>query len=143
MDCKELGVGATLFLPAHVPRALFSVGDGHGAQGDEEVDGAAIETGMERLVLEFGLRKGPPICRPRAETGKCLIFLAFDEDLDVAVLEATRDVIGYLTKQHGLTHHEAYTLASIAVDFRIGQVVDGLKGVYVMLPKTLFEKNTI
>ncbi|HKH76634.1 MAG TPA: hypothetical protein VKA51_06745 [Rubrobacteraceae bacterium] len=93
-------------------------------------------------MLKFRLRKGPPIRRPRAETGKCLNFLAFDEDPDVAVLDATRDVIGYLTKHHGLTHQEAYTLASIAVDFRISQMVDGLKGVHVMLPKTLFEKNT-
>lgn len=48
MDCKELGIGATVYLPVHVPGAMFSVGDGHGARGDGEVDGAAIETGMER-----------------------------------------------------------------------------------------------
>src|SRR3712207_7802899 len=60
--------------------------------GDGEVDGAAIETGMERLVLEFALRKDMEIKRPRAETPTHLLFLAFDEDLDTAVLEATRDV---------------------------------------------------
>lgn len=138
MDCKELGEGATIYLPVFVPGALFSVGDGHGAQGDGEVDGAAIETSMERLVLEFGLHRDLPIRRPRAETPTHLIFLAFDPDLDVAVLEATRDVMGYLTERHGLTRHEAYNLASLAADFRISQVVDGLKGVHAMLPKSLF-----
>jgi hypothetical protein len=35
-----------LYLPVTVPRALLSVGDGHGAQGDGEVGGTAIECGM-------------------------------------------------------------------------------------------------
>jgi acetamidase/formamidase len=138
MDCKELGAGTTVFLPVFVPGALFSVGDGHGAQGDGEVDGAAIETGMERLVLEFALREDMRIERPRAETPTHLLFLAFDEDLDAAVLEATRDVLDYLMACQGLTKHEAYNLASVAVDFRISQVVDGPKGVHAMLPKALF-----
>src|SRR5690242_6986937 len=51
MDCKELTTGTTLYLPVFVPGALFSVGDGHGTQGDGEVDGAAVETGMDRLEL--------------------------------------------------------------------------------------------
>jgi acetamidase/formamidase len=138
MDCKELAMGATVFLPVFVPGALFSVGDGHGAQGDGEVDGAAIETGMERHVLEFTLRKDMEIKRPRAETPTHLLFLAFDEDLDTAVLEAARDVLDYLMAYQGLTKHEAYNLASLAVDFRISQVVDGPKGVHAMLPKALF-----
>lgn len=138
LDCKELGQDATVYLPVLVPGGLFSVGDGHGAQGDGEVDGAAIETGMDRLVLQFRLRKDLAIKRPRAETPTHLLFLAFDEDLDTAVLEATRDVIAYLMVDQSLTHGEAYNLASLAVDFRITQVVDGLKGVHAMLPKRIF-----
>jgi len=37
MDIKQLTRGATLYLPVWVPGALFSVGDGHAAQGDGEV----------------------------------------------------------------------------------------------------------
>ena len=46
MDNKELVAGATLYLPIHTDGALFSVGDGHGAQGDGEVCITAIETGL-------------------------------------------------------------------------------------------------
>jgi len=138
MDCKELTAPATIYLPVFVAGALFSVGDGHGAQGDGEIDGAAIETGMDRLVLEFSLHKAIRISRPRAETATHLLFLAFDEDLDVAVLEATRDVLRFLQERAGLTRDEAYNLASLAVDFRITQVVDGLRGVHAMLPKAIF-----
>src|SRR6266849_1056189 len=77
MDCKELGAGATIYLPVFVRGALFSVGDGHGAQGDGEVDGAAIETGMDRLELTFNVRKALPVERPRAENATHLLFLGF------------------------------------------------------------------
>lgn len=36
LDCKELVAGSSLYLPISVPEALFSVGDGHAAQGDGE-----------------------------------------------------------------------------------------------------------
>ena len=46
LDNKELVAGTTLYLPIHVEEALFSVGDGHGVQGDGEVCVTAIETGL-------------------------------------------------------------------------------------------------
>ncbi|MEO8437340.1 MAG: acetamidase/formamidase family protein, partial [Chloroflexota bacterium] len=44
MDTRHLTAGAILWLPVAVPGALFSLGDGHAAQGDGEVCGTAIET---------------------------------------------------------------------------------------------------
>ena len=44
LDNKELVAGTTLYLPIQVDGALFSVGDGHGVQGDGEVCVTAIET---------------------------------------------------------------------------------------------------
>jgi acetamidase/formamidase len=138
MDCQELRSGTTLYLPVLVPGALFSVGDGHGAQGDGEVDGAAIETGMDRLELTLSVRKGWRIERPRAESRTHLLFLAFDEDLDEAAVVATRDAMTWLRDARALSWDDAYNLASLALDLRISQVVDGLKGVHAMLPKRLF-----
>jgi acetamidase/formamidase len=138
MDCKELTTGTTLYLPVFVPGALFSVGDGHGAQGDGEVDGAAVETGMERLSLRLTARKGMSIERPRAETATALMFLAFDEDLDQAIVVATRDAVRFLEQARGLSRDDAYNLCSLALDLRISQVVDGLKGVHATLPKAIF-----
>jgi acetamidase/formamidase len=140
MDCKELRSGATLYLPVFVPGALFSTGDGHGAQGDGEVDGAAVETGMQRVDLTLRVRKDRPIERPRAETADHLMFLAFHEDLDEATVIATRDAIRFLSGVHALSWDDAYNLCSLALDLRISQVVDGLKGVHAMLPKAIFER---
>lgn len=138
MDCKELVAGTTLYLPVFVPGALFSTGDGHAAQGDGEVNVTGIEAGMERVELQFVVRKDLKIARPCAETPTHLIFLGFGGDLDAALLVAARDVMRYLVDARGLTWDEAYSLASIAIDFRITQVVDGPRGVHAMLPKELF-----
>ena len=46
MDVKDLKAGTTLYLPVFQPGALFYVGDPHGAQGDGEVSGTAIEQSL-------------------------------------------------------------------------------------------------
>lgn len=46
IDTKHLVEGSTVRLPVFVPGALFSLGDGHAAQGDGEVCGSAIECHM-------------------------------------------------------------------------------------------------
>jgi acetamidase/formamidase len=139
MDCKELKPGTTLYLPVFVPGALFSVGDGHGTQGDGEVDGAAVETGMDRLELTFRVRKDLRIERPRAESATHLLFLAFHEDLDEATVIALRDAMKYLQEAQRLSKDDAYNLCSLALDVRISQLVDGLKGIHAMLPKSIFK----
>jgi formamidase len=46
------------------------------------------------------------------------------EDLTLAARHALLQMIDYLTREHSLTPEQAYILASVAVDLRIGQVVD-------------------
>ena len=65
LDVRYLTVGATLFLPVGVDGALLSIGDGHAAQGDGEVCGSAIETGME-ITVRVRVRSDLRISRPAA-----------------------------------------------------------------------------
>jgi acetamidase/formamidase len=138
IDNKELVPGAVLFLPVHVDGALFSAGDGHGAQGDGEVCLTAIETGL-RGTFELHLHKstpgGKPLDWPYAETATHLITMAFDPDLDVCVTIALRDMIAAICARTGLSREDAYTLCSLAADLRITQVVNQSKGVHAMLEK--------
>ena len=46
------------------------------------------------------------------------------EDLTLAARNALIEMIDYLVREHGLTREQAYVLCSVAVDLRIGQVVD-------------------
>ena len=46
------------------------------------------------------------------------------EDLSLAARYALLEMIEYLEREHGLTSEQAYVLSSVAVDLRVGQVVD-------------------
>ncbi|MGC1778334.1 MAG: acetamidase/formamidase family protein [Xanthobacteraceae bacterium] len=134
MDNKELVAGTVLYLPIHVDGALFSVGDGHGAQGDGEVCVTAIETGLVG-TFELHLRSDMTLEWPLAETPTHMITMAFDPDLDDAVVIALRDMIKLICARTGISREDAYTLCSLAADLRVTQVVNGSKGIHVMLEK--------
>jgi acetamidase/formamidase len=134
LDNKELVAGTTLYLPIHVENALFSVGDGHGAQGDGEVCVTAIETGLIGS-FELVVRDDLSLEWPRAETPTHVMTMAFDPDLDDCVVTALRQMVDLVAREAGIDRQEAYTLCSLAADLRITQVVNGSKGVHVMLEK--------
>ena len=46
------------------------------------------------------------------------------EDLTLAARDALIKMIAYIQREHGLDAEQAYILASVAVDLRVGQVVD-------------------
>jgi acetamidase/formamidase len=137
LDNKSLVAGSKLYIPVHVPGALFSVGDGHAAQGDGEVCVTAIETNLTG-VFRFTVRKDMKLRWPRAETPTHIITMGLHEDLDEAARRATREMIAYLTTERGLSVDDAYMLTSAAADLHVTQVVDGVKGVHAMLPKAIF-----
>lgn len=134
LDNKELVAGTTLYLPIHVDGALFSVGDGHGVQGDGEVCVTAIETGLVG-AFELRLRDDMQLVWPMAETPTHVMTMAFDPSLDACVTIALRLMLDLIVERTGLKRAEAYALCSLAADLRITQVVNGAKGVHVMLKK--------
>ncbi|NNK79091.1 MAG: acetamidase/formamidase family protein [Litoreibacter sp.] len=138
IDNKELVAGTTLYLPVFAEGALFSCGDGHGAQGDGEVCVTAIETALEgtfRLVLRDDL----DLSYPRAETPTHLITMGMHEDLDRCAEMALRDMISWIVARTGLSREDAYMLCSLAGDLRITQTVNGNKGVHMMMERILLD----
>ena len=138
IDNKDMTAGTTLYMPVFANGALFSVGDGHAAQGNGEVDLSAIETGL-RGNFQFIVRKDMKISWPRAENATHWIVMGLDPSLDEAMKIAVRETINFLTGQFPrLSRQEAYMIASIAVDYQVTQVVDGTKGIHGMIPKAIF-----
>ena len=64
MDYNEVVEGVTMHFPVYEPGALLMMGDGHAAQGDGEIDGAAIETSFN-VRFTVVLIKGKKINWPR------------------------------------------------------------------------------
>ncbi|WP_414564992.1 MULTISPECIES: acetamidase/formamidase family protein [unclassified Anabaena] len=137
IDNRELQAGSRLFLPVFVPGALFSIGDGHSAQGDGEVNVTAIETSMNGKI-KLDLRKDLKLSTPIAETPTDIITMGFGQTLDAALEMAVKNMIDFLEGFTNLSAEDAYVLCSLAVNFRITQVVNSpQKGVHGMLPKAI------
>ena len=114
--------------------AQFSVGDGHGVQGDGEVCLTALETCLSG-TFELIVRKDLSLTMPRAETPTHHLTMGMNEDLDDSAKQALREMIVLIRERTNLGPEDAYTLCSLAADMRITQLVDGNKGVHTMLPK--------
>ncbi len=140
LDNKELVAGTTLFLPVFVPGGLFTCGDGHGAQGDGEVNVNAIETSLKG-TFRLTVRKDLALTYPRAETEDHFITMGMDPDLDTCAVMALRDMIKLIVEKTGLSGEDAYALCSIAADLRVTQTVNGCKGIHMMIRKSYVVRN--
>jgi acetamidase/formamidase len=138
IDLRELVEGTRLFVPVWKLGALIFTGDSHIAQGDGEVNLTAIESAMREVRVQVILHKDAPLRWPFAETPTHWIPLATHADLNEAFRTCLRNTTDFLARGAGLTPLDAYGLASVAVSFRITQVVDVNQGVHAMIPKDLF-----
>ena len=163
VDIKQLTKGSKLFLPVAVDGALFSTGDAHYAQGDGEVCIAAVEmsaTAAVRFkVLEGeaarhnivwprfshpGFFNSPEWAGPKNFIATMGMPIRDDgsndgENLNLAARVALLNMLD-LIQERGYTREQAYVICSVAVDLRIGNVVD-LPNVTAtaLLPEGIFE----
>jgi acetamidase/formamidase len=133
IDCKELVSGTWLYLPIPVDGALFSAGDGHARQGDGEVSQLAIECPVDRAELTLSIRDDLELDTPIAWSPYAWLTLGFDEDLDEAAAIATDAMLELMGREHGLERADALALASLVVDLRVTQLVNGVRGVHAVL----------
>jgi acetamidase/formamidase len=134
MDNKELKPGTTLYLPVFNEGALFMAGDGHGMQGDGEVCITALEIGLSG-TFRLTVRKDLKLSFPFAENATHLMSIGLDEDLDDAAKQAVREMVKHICARANLSRNQAYMLCSLAGNLRVTQLVDGNKGVHMMLAK--------
>ena len=131
-----------------VDGALFSVGDGHGAQGDGEVCVTAVEM-MARVTLRFDQRRGRSLAEPQFRTsgplgqatnvGPHYATTAHGPDLFASAQQAIRYMIDHLVEERGLGREEAYIVSSVAVDLKISEIVDAPNWIVsAFLPESIF-----
>jgi acetamidase/formamidase len=154
IDLREIVAGSRLFIPVWRDGARLFTGDSHVAQGDGEVNLTAIESAMRDCEVQVVLHQGALAAVaeadrwPMAETGSHWIAVATAQPVPdqqtafrSAFIRALHNVINFLSTRAGLTRDDAYALSSIAVSFRITQVVDSNIGVHAMIPKSLFDED--
>lgn len=86
-----------------------------------------------------GAGEVPPQHLAHADLAEITSLRNLSEDLTLAARDALRTMIGYLVDVRRLTPHQAYILTSVAVDLRIGNLVDVPNyAVYAVLPLEVF-----
>lgn len=149
LDLNSLTRGATLYLPVEVPGGLLSLGDTHAAQGDGEVCGTAVESRFDvraRIDLIKDARLGAPHCefthglrRSHDDSKGFYVTTGIGPDLMQAARDAVRAMIDHLGREYRLEPEMAYALCSVAVDLRIGEIVDAPNWVVAaQLPRGIF-----
>ena len=133
MDCRDITAGSILYLPVYTEGALFSTGDGHARQGDGESGCTAIECPMKQVSLTFDLID-EPLDNPVCNSPHGWVTFGFHSDLTVAAYYALMDMCRLMERLYGFGHKEAMAMASVAVDMKITQLVNGTRGVHALLP---------
>lgn len=156
IDINDLTVGSTLYLPVHVPGAMFFSGDPHMVQGDGEVALTAMEGSLRptfRLTLVKKGSAGAPSVAfdyPFAETPDFWLPIGLSDpdgpenggnatSLDIAMKTAVRHALAFLTDDIGMAGPVAYAYLSAASDFQCSQVVDRTTGIHCLIRKSDFD----
>jgi acetamidase/formamidase len=80
--------------------------------------------------------------RPTKETPKYYVSHVKDADLNKAMNDASMGMIKWLESEKKIARLDAYGLASVAMDCRVGAVSDTEKNVHCLLPKSIWVAST-
>jgi amidase len=135
IDYNQIREGTTIYLPVFYEGALLFLGDGHAAQGDGELTGAALETSME-FEFTVNVISGKSIGTPRAENAEYLMSIGIGGSLDQALQRATTDLARWLEGDYKLNSTEAAIVMGFAVKYDVADLVDSQVSIVAKIPKT-------
>jgi acetamidase/formamidase len=78
--------------------------------------------------------------RPTAETPEYLVTSSADADMNKAMDNASWAMIELLQKEKSLSRLDAYALASMTMDCRVGEMDAAEKGVHCLVAKSMWKK---
>lgn len=117
-------MGAVVTLRTEIRKGLGSVIKGPEVEGGSQIKN--MEPSRFYQTIGLPLKKAGEVPAPHTylESEKIKGLENLSEDLTLAARDALIKMIAYIQRSHGLDAEQAYILASVAVDLRVGQVVD-------------------
>jgi amidase len=145
VDQPAVTAGATLRLPVNVEGALVALGDAHGAQGDGEITGAAVEIEAEvELTLRARDREEAGfVALPQLDTAEAIGSLAglHGADLTSCARAAYTDLVERLRRGHGFSRADAYHLLGQVGRLRVGNMLDPFFSVLATVERRYLEPS--
>lgn len=117
-------MGAVVTVTTEIRKGQGSVIKGPEVEGGSQIKD--IEPSRFYQTIGLPLKTAGEVPAPLAylESEKIKDLANLSEDLTLAARDALLKMIDYIEREYGLTGEQAYILASVAVDLRVGQVVD-------------------
>ncbi len=139
LDTKEITTGHAIYFPVFQDGGMLALGDMHAAMGDGELNGTGVEIGGE-VTLSVSRVANRHIAAPIVEMDDVFLFLSSAATLEEAIEVCAKRTVRHLQEQLTLDFQTAYRLLSASCDIRISQVVNKLKTVKIVVPKTVLPK---
>jgi len=98
-----------------------------------------IKKGIHCLTPKDAGMRGIPE-RPAAETAAYYVSVGRDRDLNKAMDSASMAMIKFLEEKKGIARLDAYGLASVAMDCRVGDMSGDVKAIHCVVPKSIWRK---
>lgn len=136
MDTKEIGEGATIYLPVFRQGAMLAMGDVHALMGDGEVCVSACEVSAI-VTVHVDVITGRQTRWPLVERPEGVYIIVSLPTVEEALHEATHAAVAMLSERRDISMNEAAMLASLAADIRISQLVDPYKTAKAFLPRAI------
>jgi amidase len=140
LDQNELRAGTVCHLPVFVPGALLFLADPHAIIGDGIVCGTGLECDAT-VTVRATVERPAFLDRPVIETAEAVQIVGTGPSLEDACRDAARAAIRYLTQTLALGTEEAYMLASLIGDFKIGTSPRPVMAVRLSLPKAVLAQG--
>ncbi len=135
MDLREMTEGTTLYLPVFKKGAYLWTGDSHAGQGNGEIDLTAIETAFQEFNITVDVLKQKSLDWPRVETPTAWIAVGYDKDLNKAFDILKKETLKMIMDLRKVSAAEAEKILYNTWNCPIAEVVNGIQGVYCMVPK--------
>jgi len=140
LDCPDLGKGASVYFPVHVPGALFLTGGGKATGANGKVNYFGMEVPLT-AYLQFIVHKGKAPSVVRAENSTHYMTFGTADVLDVVMRLSAQELVDFLKEKEGLDFFYAYSLGCLAVDFNITRANTTGQLMHTTIPKYIFVRG--
>ena len=143
VDQPGISEGATVVLPVNVDGGLLSLGDAHGAQGDGEITGVAleIEAVVDMTVTVSDRDTANYVGLPQINTATSIGSVAGFQGVNLGdcARAAYTDLARRLIKFQGFTKLDAYELLGQVGRLRVGNMIDPFYSVLASVDRVYIE----
>lgn len=140
LDCGDVTVGSTIYLPVQVAGALLAIGDLHALMGDGEIGEGGLEI-EGTVTVKVSVIKNMKLTTPRVETEAYIEVIGLGATIEDACQHASREMLKYLISSGGMDGHEASKILSLCGHLKICQIVNQIKTVTMRLEREYVNPN--